>query len=273
MNTEFRLAVVQLRTELMQEETMEKAERMVREAAQNGADFVCLPEMWNCPYTRHYFKLYAGLGHETAVHEMSRWARENKIYLVGGSVSETDGEKIYNTCFIFDREGNMIAKHRKVHLFDVDLPNLHFKESDTFAPGNEITVFDTEFGKMGAAVCFDVRFPELFRSMTMRGAKTIFLPAQFGTNTGSKHWELMLRARAMDNEIFVVGASCARYVGFKYECWGHSTVVDPMGMVISTCDETEQIIYADVDLSRVDEVRAQLPTVSTLRRDIYTVSE
>lgn len=273
MNTEFKIAVVQLRTELIQEETMKKAERMVYEAAQNGADFVCLPEMWNCPYTRHYFKLYAGLGHESVVAEMIRWARENNIYLVGGSISETEDGKIYNTCFVFDREGKVIAKHRKVHLFDVDLPNLRFKESDIFSRGNEITLFDTEYGKMGAAVCFDIRFPELFRSMTMRGAKMIFVPAQFGTNTGSKHWELMLRARAMDNEIFVAGASCARYEGFKYECWGHSTVVDPMGMVISTCDEKEQIIYADIDLTKVEDTRAQFPTVTRLRRDVYTVSD
>lgn len=273
MKTEFKLAVIQLRTELIQEETMEKAEHMVREAALNGADFVCLPEMWNCPYSKEYFRKYAVLGHEKAVEAMSRWARENSIYLVGGSVPETDDGKIYNTCFIFDREGKIIAKHRKVHLFDVDLPGTRFMESRTFAAGDEITVFDTEYGKMGAAVCFDVRFIELFRAMAMRGARLVFLPAQFGVATGSKHWELLLRARAVDNEVFVVGAAAARYEGFNYECWGHSTVCDPFGMVISDCDEKEQIVYCNIDLNRVDEVRAQLPTVTRLRRDVYTVSE
>lgn len=273
MNTKFKLAVVQLRTELIQEETMAKAEKMICEAAAAGADFVCLPEMWNCPYTRAYFKKYAHLGHEKAVAEMSRWARENHIYLVGGSVPELEGEHIYNTCFIFDRDGKIIARHRKMHLFDVDIPGARFMESNTFTRGDDITVFDTEYGKMGAAVCFDVRFPELIRTMTMRGAQVVFLPAQFGVTTGSVHWELMLRARAMDNEIFFVGASAARYEGFNYECWGHSAVVEPFGMVIAECDEKEQILYSDIDLGRIDEVRKQLPTVNVLRRDIYSVSE
>lgn len=273
MNNKFKLAVLQLRTELIQEDTVLKAERMVHDAAQNGADFICLPEMWNCPYSKEYFRKYAVLGHENAVEAMSRWARKNHIYLVGGSVPEVSDGKLYNTCFVFDRDGKIIAKHRKVHLFDVDLPGARFMESHTFTAGDEITVFETEYGKMGAAVCFDVRFIELFRTMAMRGAKAVFLPAQFGTATGSRHWELLLRARAVDNEIFVIGAAAARYEGFNYECWGHSTVCDPMGTVIADCDEKEQILYCDIDLSRVDEVRSQLPTVTALRRDVYTVSE
>lgn len=268
-----KIAVCQLRTELIQEETMKKVSAMVREAAENGADFVCLPEMFNCPYTREYFRKYAVLGHEEAVKQMSSWAKENHIYLVGGSVPESDDGKLYNTCFVFDREGKIIAKHRKVHLFDVDIPGARFMESHTFAPGGDVTVFDTEFGKMGAAVCFDIRFPELFRTMEERGAQVIFLPAQFGIKTGSLHWELLLRTRAVDYEVFVVGASAARYENFNYECWGHSTVVGPFGDIISSCDEKEQIIYADIDLDRVPQVRTELPTVTKLRRDVYTVSE
>lgn len=269
----FKLAVCQLRTELEQSATMEKAERMVREAAANGAQVVCLPEMYNCPYSKEYFKKYAALGHESAAAAMSAWAKDCGILLIGGSVPETEDGNIYNSCFVFDKEGKRIARHRKVHLFDVDIPGMRFRESSTFTPGRDITVFDTEFGRMGAAVCYDVRFPELFRAMAMRGAEIIFLPAQFNMSTGPRHWEMTLRSRAVDNELFFVGAAAARYEGFHYECWGHSMVVDPFGDVIARTDEKEGILYADIDLNRVDEVRRRLPTFLRLRRDVYTVAE
>lgn len=268
-----KLAVCQIRTELDQHQTMDKAYRMIAEAAGNGAEIVVLPEMWNCPYSKEYFKKYAALGHHEAASAMSQWAAEFGVLLVGGSGPETEEGRIYNTCFVFDSQGRQIARHRKVHLFDVDLPGMRFRESSTFTPGEKVTVFDTPFGKMGCAVCFDLRFPELFRAMAVRGAKVIFLPAQFNTTTGPAHWEMSLRMRAVDNELFMVGASAARYEGFNYLCWGHSTVCDPFGQVIAGCDEKEQILYSDIDLDRVDEVRRSLPTFLHLRRDVYTVAE
>lgn len=272
-STKFKAAICQIRTELDQRETMEKAGRMVREAAENGANVVCLPEMFNCPYSRDYFRRYAHLGHEDAVREMSRWARENGIVLIGGSLPETEGEKLYNTCFVFDEDGKQIAKHRKVHLFDVDIPGMRFHESHTFTPGEDITVFDTRYGRFGVAICFDVRFPELFRAMAKRGAKMIFLPAQFNMKTGPAHWDLSLRMRAVDNEVFFAGAAAARYEGFAYECWGHSAFIDPYGVVLSKCDEKERILYTEIDLSRVETVREQLPTFNRLREDVYPVAK
>lgn len=268
-----KLAVCQLRTELDQGETIAKAELMLRQAAGNGADIVVLPEMFNCPYSKEYFKKYAALGHEQTVEAMSAWAAELGVILVGGSIPETEGGRIYNSCFVFDRQGRQIARHRKLHLFDVDLPGMRFKESNTFSPGDEITVFDTEYGKMGCAVCFDVRFPELFRAMAVRGAQIIFLPAQFNMTTGPAHWDLSLRMRAVDNQVFVVGAAAARYEGFDYLCWGHSEVLDPFGERIAACDEKEQILYAEIDLDRVEQVRRSLPTSCNLRREIYAVAE
>ena len=268
-----KIAVCQLRTELEQDVTLAKAGNMVKEAAQNGADMVALPEMFNCPYSSGFFRKIASLGHETTVAAMSRWARENSVILIGGSIPEVDGKRIYNTSFVFDRNGQQIARHRKVHLFDVDLPGMRFKESDTFTPGEDITVFDTEYGKMGLAICFDVRFPELFRAMAKRGAQIIFLPAQFNMTTGPAHWDLQLRCRAVDNECFFVAAAAARYEGFDYECWGHSMIIDPYGTKLADCDEKEQIIYADVDLERIAQVRAQLPTFLHLRSELYPVAE
>lgn len=273
MKEELKLAVCQLRTELDREATMKKASDMIAAAARNSCDIAVLPEMFNCPYSRKWFLTFSETDTKKCLETMSAWAAKNGILLIGGSIPEKTGDKLYNTCFVFDGSGELIARHRKVHLFDVDIPGMRFAESDSFTPGSEITVFDTPFGIMGAAVCFDVRFPELFRAMAVRGAQVIFLPAQFNMATGPAHWAETLKIRAVDNEVFVVGASAARYTGFKYECWGHSVVYDPFGVCLASADETEQILYADIDLKRVDEVRSQLPTFRRLRRDVYTVSE
>ena len=272
MKDTLKLAICQLRTELDRSETMDKAARMLREAASKGAELAVLPEMFNCPYAGKYFRDFAALGHEETVEALSAWARENRIWLAGGSVPEREGEKLYNTCFVFDDRGELRARHRKIHLFDIDAPGMRFRESNTFTPGQEITVFDTPWGKMGAAICFDVRFPELFRAMARRGARLILLPAQFNMTTGPVHWESTLRIRAVDNEVFLAAASAARYEGFSYECWGHSLVSDPWGTLIAAADEKEQILYADIDFARVEEVRRQLPTFLHLREDVYEVA-
>lgn len=274
MKPKFKIAVIQLRTELEKALTMEKAERMIKEAAANGAKVVALPEMWSCPYSKEYFRPFADAEKGETATEMSRWARESGVILIGGSVPERVGDKLYNTCFVFDESGRQIARHRKIHLFDVNIEGgIRFMESHNFAPGEDITVFDTQYGKMGVLICFDMRFPELVRAMAKRGAELIFCPAQFNMTTGPKHWELTVRARAMDNEVYYVGASAARYEGFDYECWGHSTVADPFGMVAASCDETEQILYCNIDLNEVDSVRRQLPTFLHLREDVYTVAK
>ena len=273
MNTDtIRLAVLQLRTETDYEQTMEKAHAMLAEAAAHGTDIAVLPEMFSCPYSRAYFKTIAARGHEETVASLAAWAKEFGLILVGGSLPEREGDRLYNTSFVFDAQGRQLARHRKVHLFDVDLPDMHFHESHTVSPGKSVTTFETDFGTMGLAICFDLRFPELFRAMAVRGAKVIFLPAQFNLTTGPAHWELSLRSRAVDNELFMVGASAARYEGFSYACWGHSTVVDPLGTVLASCDETEQILYSELDLRRIDTVRQQLPTFLHLRRDVYEVA-
>ena len=274
MKPEFKLAVVQIRTETDMEQTLVKAERMVAEAAQGGAKLVVLPEMWSCPYSKKYFHAVADSDNGASREAMSRWAGDNGIILVGGSVPEKCGDKLYNTCYVFDESGRQIARHRKIHLFDVDIKGgMRFKESNSFAPGEDITVFDTSLGRMGVEICFDIRFPELCRAMAKRGAEIILCPAQFNMTTGPRHWELSVRARAMDNELFFVGASAARYKGFDYECWGHSTVADPFGMVTASCDEKEQILFCDIDLNEVDSVREQLPTFLHLREDVYNVAK
>ena len=269
----FPLAVCQLRTETDYDVTMEKTAAMIHEAAVSGASVVVLPEMFSCPYSREYFHAAAKRGHSDVCRQLAGFARDNRVILVGGSVPEAENGLLYNTAFVYDESGGLLARHRKIHLFDVDLPGMHFHESHTFTPGKDITVFDTRFGRFGLAICFDVRFPELFRAMARRGAELICLPAQFNMTTGPAHWEATMRMRAVDNEVFFVAAAAARYKGFSYECWGHSMIIDPYGTALAAADETEQIILAELDLNRIDEIRAQLPTFLHLREDVYAVAD
>ena len=201
-------------------------------------------------------------------------AKELGMYIVGGSVPELCDGKLYNTSYVFGRSGELLAKHRKIHLFDIDVPGgQRFMESDTFAPGNSITTFETEFGTMGLCVCFDMRFEELARCMALRGAKVIFVPAAFNMTTGPAHWEILFRQRAVDNQCFTVGVAPARNEAASYVSYGNSIAVDPWGSVLCRAGAEETTLYADLDLSRVDAVRQQLPIWKSRRTDLYEVSE
>ena len=270
-----KIALIQIGARAEKTDSLALATKYIAEAAQNGADFAVLPEMFNCPYQTANFPIYAEPEGGMCWQAMSDAAREHHIYLVAGSMPEKDeAGHVYNTAYAFDREGKQIGKHRKMHLFDIAVKGGQtFRESDTLTAGNQVTTFDTEFGRCGLEICYDIRFPELTRAMAKRGAEVILCPAQFNMTTGPRHWELSVRARAMDNELFFVGASAARYNGFDYECWGHSTVADPFGMVRAACDETEQILYCNIDLNEVDSVREQLPTFLHLREDVYNVAK
>ena len=261
------------------EKTMEKnkaenqriAAGLVAEAAAGGAQIVVLPEIWNCPYTNKCFGPYSEPEDGETVKMMSEWAKEHGIYLVGGSIPErrADG-KVYNTCFVFDRQGDIIAKHSKAHLFDINVPGkIKFMESETLTPGDSSTVFDTEYGKMGVAICFDVRFPELIRKMALEGAKIVFLPASFNMTTGPAHWDITMRVRAMDNQIFFAACAPARCEESSYVAYGNSCVADPWGTFIAHADEKPQILYADIDFDRIEEVREQLPLMKNRRPELY----
>ena len=180
----FKIGLCQMMGSMDKKESMAKAKSMVEEAAAGGAQVVVLPEMWNTPYSNDYFREYAEPEDGETVKFMAQLAKDNDIYLIGGSISELDGEKVYNTSFSFDRKGNVIGKHRKVHLFDIDVEGgIRFMESDTLTPGDKTTVIDTEYCRIGVAICYDVRFPELSRNMALEGAKVIVLPAAFNMTT------------------------------------------------------------------------------------------
>lgn len=266
----FKLALCQLKGSFDKDESMRNAEAHVAEAAANGAQVVSLPEMWNCPYSNDYFCEYAESADGRTAAFMSDLAKRHGIYLIGGSIPEIDDGKVYNTSFSFDREGRMIGRHRKVHLFDIDVKGgIRFMESDTLSAGNDMTVIDTEFCRIGVAICYDVRFPEWFHKMALAGAKLIVLPAAFNMTTGPEHWDLAMRSRAVDSQVYFAANSPARDEDGVYVAYGNSCIADPWGRFTAHADEKECIIYGDIDTDYVDAVRSQLPLLRHMRPELY----
>lgn len=250
-----------------------KAEKMIHEAAQQGSSIIVLPEMFNSPYDIKLLSVYAEKEDEESTRFLSRMAREHQVILVGGSIPERDASgEIYNSCFVYGSDGSKLARYRKTHLFDVDIPGqISFKESDILYPGNEITMVDTGLLRMAVLICYDIRFPELARIAMLNGAELLVVPAAFNTTTGPAHWELLMRARAVDNQVFVAAASPARNPNASYPCWGHSMVVDPWGTIIAKCEEEENIILCTLDPLKLKQVRKQIPVLEQRRTDLYEI--
>lgn len=265
-----KLALCQMNVVMNKEDNVKKACEMIREAASKGADIISLPEMFCCPYANKYFREYGEAADGETVKTLSELAAELGIYLIGGSIPELKDGNVYNTSFIFNRKGEVIGTHRKVHLFDIDVEGgIRFMESDTLTAGRDITVFDTEFCKVGVAICYDVRFPELSRLMALEGAELIVLPAAFNMTTGPAHWDLSMRMRALDNQVYFAAASPARDMDGVYQAYGNSCVADPWGEFAAHADEKEGILYCDIDLEKVGKIRNQLPLLKHRREDIY----
>ena len=270
-----KIAAIQMSTVADKMENVRTVKTYLEKIKDENPDFVILPEMFCCPYQTENFPIYAEKEGGPVWQQLSGYAKQYGIYLIGGSMPEKDAERnVYNTSYIFDREGKQIGKHRKVHLFDIDVKGGQtFKESDTLTAGDSDTVFDTEFGKIGVMLCFDIRFPELSRMMVNDGAKVIFVPAAFNMTTGPAHWELSFRTRALDNQIYMVGCAPARDVSAGYISWGHSIVTDPWGRVTGMLDENEGILLAELDMDYEEQVREELPLLKSRRKDIYQLSQ
>lgn len=270
---ELHMKIAQIQTNVYKDnkKNLENLEAYLKKIAPESPDLATVGEMFSCPYATENFPVYAEKeGGETWT-SLSELAAKYQIYLSAGSVPEVDDQgKVYNTAYVFDRQGRQIAKHRKMHLFDIAIQGgQYFRESDTLTAGDQVTVLDTEFGKIGLCICFDFRFPELARLMVDQGAKVILVPAAFNMTTGPRHWELMHRSRALDNQCFVVSTSPARDTKADYVAWGHSLIVSPWGDVVAEMDEREGYIITIIDLNEVDTVREQLPLLQARRKDIY----
>lgn len=268
----FKIAICQMSVTSDKERNVKKAIDMITEASRNGAEIVVLPEIFNSPYDNKAFPIYAEEFPGYTSNEMMKISKELGIYLVAGSIPEREDGKIYNTSYVYNDKGEMIARHRKMHLFDIDIKGgQYFKESDVLTPGDDFTVVDTRFGKIGVGICFDIRFPEYFRIMALEGAKVVVLPAAFNMTTGPAHWEISARVRAVDNQIYMVCASPARDESAGYVAYGNSIVTSPWGDIVSKAGVKEEILYADIDTEEVDRIRKELPLLKSLRKDMYRI--
>lgn len=267
----FKIALCQTKVFLDKDISLSNAVRKIKEGARNGAKIIALPEMFNCPYGNENFHAY---GEEektsTSLKTLRDVCASEKIYLIGGSIPEIEDNKIYNTLYIIGPKGDILGKYRKIHLFDVDLENgVQFFESHTITKGNSITVLETEYCKIGVCICYDIRFPEFIGQMALMDVDLIFVPAAFSLTTGPKHWELLLKARALDNQLFMAGVAPARDCEGNYKPYANSLVVDPWGDIISKAGEGEEIIYAEIDLAYMDKIRNQLPVLKHRRQESY----
>lgn len=241
-----------------------------------------LPECFNSPYGTQHFSRYAETlqpsppteAQSPTFHALSTLARQTASYLVGGSIPEYSDatRKYYNTSLTFGPTGALLATHRKVHLFDIDIPGrIRFRESDVLSPGNKITLVDLPgYGKVGVGICYDIRFPELAMIAARHGCFLLLYPGAFNLTTGSLHWSLQGRARAMDNQLYVGLCSPARdMTPDAYHAWGHSMVVDPNAVVLAEAAEHEDIVYADLDPDVIQQIRTSIPLYHQRRFDVY----
>lgn len=271
--TKIKLALCQMNVVDNKEKNIKTARLMIEESISKNADFIILPEMFNCPYSNDKFIEYGEKEKSSeTLSEISKLAKSNNAYILAGSIPEIEEDKLYNTSYLFDRQGNVIAKHRKMHLFDIDVKGkITFKESDVLTAGNDFTIADTEFGKVGIGICYDIRFPELAKIMVENGALILIYPGAFNMTTGPAHWELLFRSRAMDNQAFCIGVAPALNNDASYHSYGHSIITNPWGEVISQASEKESLIISEIDLSEIKKVREELPLLKNKRDDLYEV--
>ena len=257
----FQVLAIQKKSFPTPEQNMDEVRRMLDGYTGDKPDFILFPEIFTCPYDNSCFPAFAQKDGGDVFCFLQELARKNQCYLIGGSVPEADESgKLYNTSYVFDRSGHLIGKHRKAHLFDIDVPGgQYFRESDVLSKGEGATVFDTEDGKMGVCICFDIRFPEMFLKMREEGVRMVFVPGAFNMTTGPAHWEILFRSRALDQQIFMLGCSPARDSKASYVAYGHSILTDPWGRILSELGEEEGLLSTTVDLSLVDAVRQQIP--------------
>ncbi|KAM5566126.1 omega-amidase, chloroplastic [Rosa sericea] len=271
----FKIGLCQLSVTADKERNIAHARKAIEQAAEKGARLVLLPEIWNGPYSNDSFPVFAedidaGGDASPSTAMLSEVAQRLKITIVGGSISERSGDQLYNTCCVFGTDGKLKAKHRKIHLFDIDIPGkITFIESKTLTAGQTPTIVDTEVGRIGIGICYDIRFQELAMIYGARGAHLICYPGAFNMTTGPLHWELLQRARATDNQLYVATCSPARDAGAGYVAWGHSTLVGPFGEVLATTEHEEAIIIAEVDYSLLELRRTNLPLLKQRRGDLY----
>lgn len=240
---------------------VEKAFGMMERAANQGSNLIVLPEMWPIGFDYEDIQKLPPSYIDDILGLLADLAKKYKLYVVAGTMAETAEGKFYNTSFLVNPAGRPVGKYRKTHLFK------EIGEQDFFAPGNDAFCIETEIGKIGIAICYDIRFPELFRQMALSGAEIICVPSQF-PHPRLEHWQTLLRARAIENQLFVVGSNRVGRMG-NTEYFGHSMIIGPYGEIIAEADEDEEILTETIDIDKMYEVRKVLPSFSERRPDVY----
>lgn len=273
MNNKLSIALCQMMTVPSKADNLARAEEMINQACQKNVDLVVLPEVFNSPYQADLFPLYAETYPGPTTEFLSRIARQQGVAVVGGSIIEQSSSgRLYNTSFVFDNHGTLIGRHRKVHLFDVNMPGrITFKESDTLSPGHNITLVNYKNATFGLLICYDIRFPEVARILALAGAKLLIVPAAFNHTSGPLFWELVMRSRAVDQQVYVAAVSPATNKEANYQAWGNSLIVDPWGRIIAQADDREQVIFAELDFSVKDQLGREMPLMDHRRTDLYEI--
>jgi deaminated glutathione amidase len=266
-----RIAAVQLNSNGDKARNLTAAERLVRAAAADGAEFVALPEKWNLLAGGAELAAGAEPLDGPSLGAAREWARELGVYLLAGSISErgAEGEKASNTSVLIGPGGEDLAVYRKIHMFDVDAGGVSYRESEFERPGAEAVVAQAGDLEVGLTVCYDLRFPELFRILALRGARLVAVPSAFTLATGRDHWEVLLRARAIENQLFVLAPNQWGEAPPHYNSFGRSAIVDPWGVVLATAPDGECFVAAELDFAVQDRVREALPSLASRQPGAY----
>jgi predicted amidohydrolase len=244
---------------------------MIRQAAGNGAQVIALPEIFYYPYDLNKIKQIVGK-EDLYLDLLTGEAKKNNVYLSTGSMAVACGESIFNMSHMIGPEGCVLGEYSKSHLYDANPGGTEIRESAVFTPGNSILVVKTDLGVMGIMICYDIRFPELARLYALAGVEILFVPSVFNAVTGAAHWHTMMKARAIENQIFIAATSQARNSSSPYTAYGHSLVVTPWGDIACEAGENEQIIYYTLEPEIMEKSRNRLPLLSHRRTDLYSIN-
>jgi predicted amidohydrolase len=266
-------AAIQVNTQNNPGENLAQVEHLLDQAAGMGAQFAALPEYWSYLGPISGFEQAAQTVPGPLIARLQEKARQHRMIVHGGSIVEHHPElpgKFYNTSVLINREGEIVAQYRKIHLFDVNLTNgeKHY-ESERIAPGNELVTAEIDGITFGLTVCYDLRFPELYRLLTLRGAQILLVPAAFTLHTGRDHWEILLRARAIENLCYVVAPAQVGSHPPNKQCFGRSMIVDPWGLVLAQAPDLPGVTMAEIDLEAIERARAQIPCLENRRPETY----
>jgi deaminated glutathione amidase len=267
-----RAAAIQLNSTNDKDRNLELAGGLLRDAARDRAELIVLPEKWNLLGAAA--ELEAGaeeLEGGPSIAAAREWAREFGIHLVAGSIAERvpGADRLFNTSALIDPSGELVAIYRKIHMFDVDVGGVAYRESEHEQPGEEIVTAPAGAVEVGLSICYDLRFPELYRIHAVRGARLITAPSAFTLATGRDHWEVLVRARAIENQAFLIAPNQVGEAPPHYSSYGRSMIVDPWGLVLAQAADRQCFIAADLDLERQEEIRESLPSLANRRPQSY----